>query len=120
MKASPFSTLLTIPDYRPYCPSHLIPKWTWTKKGSSALRRFKWYDNLDHSWPPTYALLTVPLQADLGNARRELITTADNDSNFSQIGLEELDAGRQSNIPGTKAFELAKANKAFLDKWQSS
>ncbi|KAJ5556491.1 hypothetical protein N7494_000406 [Penicillium frequentans] len=58
--------------------------------------------------------------ADLGNARRELITTTDNDSNFSQIGLEELDAGRQSNIPGTKAFELAKANKVFLDRWQSS
>ncbi|KAJ6002713.1 hypothetical protein N7451_005260 [Penicillium sp. IBT 35674x] len=57
--------------------------------------------------------------ADLGNARRELITTADNNSNFSQIGLEELDAGRQSNIPGTKAFELAKANKVHLDRWQN-
>ncbi|KAJ5814057.1 uncharacterized protein N7503_000807 [Penicillium pulvis] len=57
--------------------------------------------------------------ADLGNARRELITTADNNSNFSQVGLEELDAGRQSNIPGTKAFELAKANKVFLDRWQN-
>lgn len=62
----------------------------------------------------------MPLQADLGNARREFITTADNDSNLSQIGLEELDAGRQSNIPGTEAFKLAKANKVDLDKWRSN
>ncbi|KAJ6103943.1 hypothetical protein N7486_004165 [Penicillium sp. IBT 16267x] len=57
--------------------------------------------------------------ADLGTARREFISTADNRSHFSHIGLEELEASRESNISGTAAFKKAAANSKKLNNWRN-
>lgn len=70
--------------------------------------------------PPRYFLVTdvVYLQADLGSARREYISTADN-KNYDGIRLEDIEASRLSNIKGSEAQRLAQANKERLNQWSS-
>lgn len=58
------------------------------------------------------------LQADLGTARREYISTADN-NRYSRVRLEDIEASRMSNIPGSEAQRLAQANKQKLNEWSS-
>lgn len=56
-------------------------------------------------------------QADLGTARRENISTFDDRKNIPSVGLEDIEASRQSNIIGTAAQRLASKNKPKLTAW---
>lgn len=58
------------------------------------------------------------LQADLGTARREYISTADN-KYYDGIRLEDIEAARLSNVQGSEARRLAEANKERLTEWSS-
>ncbi|KAJ5653356.1 hypothetical protein N7490_000359 [Penicillium lividum] len=60
--------------------------------------------------------------ADLGNARRELISTAEGPSEFkfTPVGLDELETSRLSNIPGTAAYKQAARNKNALKAWSGN
>jgi len=59
------------------------------------------------------------LQDDLGSARRERVSTEDDPRNICHASLEELEAHRQSNIPGTEAFKRASERKDALKAWAS-
>jgi hypothetical protein len=59
------------------------------------------------------------LQDDLGSARRERISTQDDPRNISHTRVEELEAHRLSNIPGTGAFAQANKKRSALAAWAS-
>ncbi|KAJ5745400.1 hypothetical protein N7520_010582 [Penicillium odoratum] len=69
--------------------------------------------------PVVIERLKAMQMADLGNARRELISTAEipSDFKFTQVGLDELETSRLSNIPGTAAYKQAERNKNALKAW---
>ncbi|KAJ5484979.1 hypothetical protein N7539_004967 [Penicillium diatomitis] len=56
--------------------------------------------------------------ADLGTARRELISTSD-ETDFSAADPMVIERHRRSNIPGTREFEQAQRNREALDGWNS-
>ncbi|KAF7712646.1 Uncharacterized protein PECH_002797 [Penicillium ucsense] len=56
--------------------------------------------------------------ADLGTARRELISTSD-ETDFSAADPMVIERHRRSNIPGTREFEQAQRNREALDEWNS-
>ncbi|RAH74569.1 uncharacterized protein BO66DRAFT_425555 [Aspergillus aculeatinus CBS 121060] len=56
---------------------------------------------------------------DLGTARREFISTKDGPRRVLNVGLETIEASRESNQPGTKAQLMAQKNKAQLADWSS-
>lgn len=58
------------------------------------------------------------LQADLGTARRELISTAEA-RRFVGARLEDIEAARMSNVSGSEAQRLANVNKEKLNEWSS-
>ncbi|KAJ5569930.1 uncharacterized protein N7459_009360 [Penicillium hispanicum] len=62
-------------------------------------------------------LLNKLQMADLGTARRENISTFDDRKNIPSVRLEDIEASRQSNIPGTAAQRLASKNKLKLTAW---
>ncbi|KAJ5915089.1 hypothetical protein N7454_011201 [Penicillium verhagenii] len=64
------------------------------------------------------ARLQAMQMADLGTARREHLSTADKRSNFENVKLSELEAHRQSNIPGTLAYKQAQKHKDGLQGWR--
>ncbi|PYH95157.1 hypothetical protein BO71DRAFT_429316 [Aspergillus ellipticus CBS 707.79] len=55
---------------------------------------------------------------DLGTARREYISTSDGRGNF-RVRVEDIEATRESNIPGSNAQRMAEANRASLTDWAS-
>ncbi|KAJ5191036.1 uncharacterized protein N7498_010021 [Penicillium cinerascens] len=59
------------------------------------------------------------LQDDLGSARRERVSTEDDPRNNSNVRLEDLEARRQSNIPGTEMFKRANKERSALAAWAS-
>ncbi|OJK02499.1 hypothetical protein ASPACDRAFT_1886794 [Aspergillus aculeatus ATCC 16872] len=56
---------------------------------------------------------------DLGTARREFISTKDGPRAVLNVGLETIEASRESNQPGTKAQLMAQKNKAQLADWSN-
>ncbi|KAJ5938786.1 hypothetical protein N7466_001920 [Penicillium verhagenii] len=60
------------------------------------------------------ARLQAMQMADLGTARREHVSTVDKHSHFENVKLSELEAHRQSNIPGTLAYKQAQKHKDGL------
>lgn len=59
------------------------------------------------------------LQDDLGSARRERVSTEDDPRNNPNVRLEDLEARRQSNIPGTEMFKRANKERSALAAWAS-
>ncbi|KAJ5113408.1 hypothetical protein N7456_001942 [Penicillium angulare] len=55
--------------------------------------------------------------ADLGVARRDFISARDDRKNIPHVRIEDLEAARQSNIPGTAAQKEAQKNKRILSEW---
>ncbi|KAJ5081567.1 hypothetical protein NUU61_009831 [Penicillium alfredii] len=55
--------------------------------------------------------------ADLGTARREFITTTDDKKRQAHLRLEQIEARRASNIPGTAAQRDAEQHKEKLAAW---
>ncbi|KAE8373439.1 hypothetical protein BDV26DRAFT_272090 [Aspergillus bertholletiae] len=55
---------------------------------------------------------------DLGTARREYISTTDN-KKVKKIRLEDIEATRLSNQPGTEAQRLAEKNQQQLTEWKN-
>ncbi|RJE24139.1 hypothetical protein PHISCL_03513 [Aspergillus sclerotialis] len=68
--------------------------------------------------PATVERLQKLQMADLGTARREYISTADN-KDYDRIRLEDIEASRLSNIKGSEAQRLAQVNKEHLNKWSN-
>ncbi|PYH83420.1 hypothetical protein BO82DRAFT_411518 [Aspergillus uvarum CBS 121591] len=56
---------------------------------------------------------------DLGTARREFISTKDGPRRVLSVGMETIEASRESNQPGTKAQLMAQKNKAQLADWSN-
>ncbi|PYI29328.1 hypothetical protein BP00DRAFT_458750 [Aspergillus indologenus CBS 114.80] len=56
---------------------------------------------------------------DLGTARREFISTKDGPRRALNVGMETIEASRESNQPGTKAQLMAQKNKAQLADWSN-
>ncbi|KAJ5614342.1 hypothetical protein N7528_007996 [Penicillium herquei] len=57
--------------------------------------------------------------ADLGTARREYISATDDRKNISFVRIEELEATRQSNIPGTAEYKQAMKDSAPINMWRN-
>ncbi|CAL5873871.1 uncharacterized protein PFLUO_LOCUS8154 [Penicillium psychrofluorescens] len=57
--------------------------------------------------------------ADLGTARRERISTAQDPRKQVPVHLAYIEATRESNITGTKAQRLAEENKGQLEEWKN-
>ncbi|KAJ5703739.1 hypothetical protein N7493_010877 [Penicillium malachiteum] len=57
--------------------------------------------------------------ADLGTARREYISATDDRKNISFVRIEELEAARQSNIPGTAEYKQALKDSAPINMWRN-
>ncbi|PYI06659.1 hypothetical protein BO78DRAFT_368683 [Aspergillus sclerotiicarbonarius CBS 121057] len=53
---------------------------------------------------------------DLGTARREYISTAD-DQLHRRTRLQDIEAGRMANVPGSEAQRMAEANETLLAGW---
>ncbi|KAF3399962.1 hypothetical protein F1880_008306 [Penicillium rolfsii] len=62
------------------------------------------------------ARLKALQMADLGTARRELISTAD-DTRHRIVEMDEIERHRQSNIAGTAEQRRAQENQAVLSAW---
>lgn len=58
-------------------------------------------------------------QADLGTARREHISTADDTHRHIQADMAAIERCRPSNIAGTMEYKQAQMNKSSLDAWTS-
>lgn len=58
------------------------------------------------------------LQADLGTARREYISTREAKRHVASR-LEDIEASRMSNVAGSEAQRLAQNNKERLSQWSS-
>ncbi|KAJ5281512.1 hypothetical protein N7478_006884 [Penicillium angulare] len=59
-------------------------------------------------------------KADLGIHRRDYISARDDRKNIPHVRMEDLEAARQSNIPGTTAHGEAQRNKRILSEWTST
>ncbi|EGD91406.1 hypothetical protein H112_01210 [Trichophyton rubrum D6] len=55
--------------------------------------------------------------ADLGTARREHISTVDRPNKLHRIGIQQIEAIRDSNRKGTEAYTLAETNREKLNSW---
>jgi hypothetical protein len=64
-------------------------------------------------------LTRLPLQADLGTARREHISTADDTHRRVQAEMAVIERRRPSNVAGTKEHKQAEMNKGSLNAWTS-
>ncbi|OJD28450.1 hypothetical protein ACJ73_00137 [Blastomyces percursus] len=61
------------------------------------------------------------IQADLGSARREYISTVDDAPNkYRHVGLDQIEAMRAANMKGSKVQKLAEANKTLLSGWNNA
>jgi hypothetical protein len=63
--------------------------------------------------------LLMHLQADLGTARREYISTADSANKYPKATLEQLEANRKANQKGTEAHRTMQKNSKEIDAWRS-
>lgn len=66
-----------------------------------------------------FPLLIVAMQADLGTARREYISTVDAASKYRKITLDQVEAAREANKKGSNVHRIAEANKSQLSAWNS-
>ncbi|EFE41715.1 hypothetical protein TRV_03544 [Trichophyton verrucosum HKI 0517] len=55
--------------------------------------------------------------ADLGTARREHTSTVDRPNKLHRIGIQQIEAIRDSNRKGTEAYTLAETNREKLNSW---
>ncbi|KLJ06018.1 hypothetical protein EMPG_10543 [Blastomyces silverae] len=61
------------------------------------------------------------IQADLGSARREYISTVeDAPYKYRHVGLDQIEANRAANIQGSEVQKLAEANKPQLSAWNNA
>ena len=61
----------------------------------------------------------MSLQADLGTARREYVSTVDDSRKRIHAELDDIERHRLSNIPGTIEQKKAEANRPLLNAWKS-
>lgn len=61
----------------------------------------------------------MSLQADLGTARREYVSTVDDSRKRIHAELDDIERHRHSNIAGTVEQKTAEANRPLLNAWTS-
>ncbi|KAJ5610350.1 hypothetical protein N7510_007069 [Penicillium lagena] len=90
-------------------------------EASERLRKLQLVSQPNESPPapePWYTHSTTH-QADLGTARRERISTADDPRRQASVHLAYIETTRESNISGTKAQRLAEENRVQLEEWKT-